>query len=75
MSVGNFPEVLSQRILVGIVLVGRLGVCCPGRVLQGLRVDVRRGQVQLALLQGPVRVGLEDAANSYTMTEVACSFC
>ena len=26
MSVGDFPEVLSQRILVGIILVGRLGV-------------------------------------------------
>ena len=26
MSIGNFPEVLSQAILVGIILVGRLGV-------------------------------------------------
>ena len=26
MSIGNFPEFLSQQILVGIVLVGRLGV-------------------------------------------------
>ena len=26
MSVGNFPEMLSQRILAGITLVGRLGV-------------------------------------------------
>ena len=26
MSIGNFPEVLSQRILAGIALVGRLGV-------------------------------------------------
>ena len=26
MSIGNFPEILSQRILVGIILVGRLGV-------------------------------------------------
>ena len=25
--VGNFPESLSQGILVGIILVGRLGVC------------------------------------------------
>ena len=25
-SIGNFPEVLSQQILVGIILVGRLGV-------------------------------------------------
>ena len=24
---GNFPEILSQAILVGIILVGRLGVC------------------------------------------------
>ena len=27
MSVVNFPEDLSQQILVGIILVGRLGVC------------------------------------------------
>ena len=26
MSIGNFPEMLSRRILVGIILVGRLGV-------------------------------------------------
>ena len=26
MSIGNFPESLSQAILVGIILVGRLGV-------------------------------------------------
>ena len=26
MSTGNFPETLSQRILVGIILVGRSGV-------------------------------------------------
>ena len=26
MSMGNFPESLSQGILVGIILVGRLGV-------------------------------------------------
>ena len=30
MSKGNSPEVLSRRILVGIVLVGRLGVHRPG---------------------------------------------
>ena len=24
---GEFPEILSQRILVGVILVGRLGVC------------------------------------------------
>ena len=26
MSIGDFPESLSQQILVGIMLVGRLGV-------------------------------------------------
>ena len=26
LSKGDFPEMLSQRILVGIILVGRLGV-------------------------------------------------
>ena len=29
MSIGNFPESLSQAILVGIILVGRLCVCFP----------------------------------------------
>ena len=27
MSIGDFPESLSQAILVGIMLVGRLGAC------------------------------------------------
>ena len=27
MSTGDFPEILSQQILVEIILVGRLGVC------------------------------------------------
>ena len=32
MSIGNLPGMLSQRILVGIIVVGRLGVCGgPGR--------------------------------------------
>ena len=26
MPIGDFPESLSQRVLVGIILVGRLGV-------------------------------------------------
>ena len=26
MSIGNFPEILSQAILAGVILVGRLGV-------------------------------------------------
>ena len=31
MSIGKFLEMLSQGILVGIILVGRLGVSCPCR--------------------------------------------
>ena len=31
MSMGNFPEVLSQQILAGRILVGRLGVQLPPR--------------------------------------------
>ena len=31
MSIGNFPEILSQAILVGIILVGRLGAPAPAR--------------------------------------------
>ena len=29
MSIGNFLEIMSQAILVGIILVGRLGACLP----------------------------------------------
>ena len=32
MSIGNIPEVLSQRILAGIILVGRLGVSSASMV-------------------------------------------
>ena len=28
MPIGDCPETLSQQILVGIILAGRLGVCC-----------------------------------------------
>ena len=40
-SIGNFPEMLSQAILVGIILVGRLGVpseCQEKAVKQGRAV-------------------------------------
>ena len=52
MSIGDFPEGLSQAILVGIMLVGRLGVlrtgCCPA-----LSLPVAPGDVRLrAVLQG-----------------------
>ena len=33
MSIGNFPESLSQAILVGIFLVGRLGVVASSNFL------------------------------------------
>ena len=29
-AVGNFPEMLSQGILAGVIFVGRLGVHGPG---------------------------------------------
>ena len=35
MSMGNSPEVLSQRILVGIILVGRLGIADAQRRGEG----------------------------------------
>ena len=47
MPIGNFPEVLSQRILVGIILVGRLGVLDrglrprPGVPLRALTAEAR----------------------------------
>ena len=33
MSIGDFPESLSQAILVGIILVGRLGEMCTRKVM------------------------------------------
>ena len=45
MSIGNFPAILSQRILVGIILVGRLGVCGNGLYWPGPHVgSVRTAQ-------------------------------
>ena len=47
-SIGSFPESLSQRILVGIISVGRLGVWCdlwPGPA-RGARVG-RTGQIHI----------------------------
>ena len=38
MSIGNFPESLSQAILVGIILVGRLGVWVINDVSLRLRL-------------------------------------
>ena len=32
MPIGDFPEMLSQRILAGIILVGRFGVSGVGRL-------------------------------------------
>ena len=32
--IGNFPESLAQAILVGVMLVGRLGVCCSVPVFE-----------------------------------------
>ena len=45
MSIGDFPEILSQAILVGIILVGRLGVV---RMLQEseLRKSFRVHQIR-----------------------------
>ena len=34
MSIGNFPEMLSQAMLVGVMLVGRLAI--PGLARWGL---------------------------------------
>ena len=46
MSLGHFPEMLSQRILAGILLVGRLGVSQAkpprARMLAGLKSASRR---------------------------------
>ena len=38
MSIGDFPEISGQQILVGIILVGRLGV----RGLRALVADLAR---------------------------------
>ena len=39
MPMGNFPESLSQAILAGIMLVGRLGVLAVD-VLRGLHISI-----------------------------------
>ena len=38
MSIGDFPEMWSQRVFVGTVLVGRLGVC-PGIAIPKVRIQ------------------------------------
>ena len=40
MSIGNFQEVLGQRILVGIILVGRLGVQPPQLLLISIYLSI-----------------------------------
>ena len=41
MSMGDFPESLNQAILVGIMIVGRLGVACDD--LEGTKGVPRTG--------------------------------
>ena len=54
MSIEDFPEVLSQRILLGIILVGRLGV---GSHMRARRPDgeASRGMRQARGREYPVR--------------------
>ena len=40
MSAGHFPESLSQAILVGIILVGKLGVGVLSGAVEGKVADV-----------------------------------
>ena len=42
MSIGNSPEILSQRTLVGVLLEGRLGVCPPPLRPSSLQKYARR---------------------------------
>ena len=51
---GDFPESLSQEILVGIMLVGRLGVPC----LSGWRVQLSGGLSRLLPLRFDDMFGL-----------------
>ena len=60
MSIGTFPERLSQRILVGIILVGRLGVLdCPAKKIE----LIPRGEegCTIALHEVAAGVGSPDA--------------
>ena len=60
MSIGSIPDLLSQRILVGRILVGRLGVI-PGR--EGRKASsVRRPET--GARQSPAARGL---FKTYTM--------
>ena len=46
MSTGYFPQLLSQEILVGIIIVGRLGVGGADRAEGGGALSVRPGEPQ-----------------------------
>ena len=54
MSIGDFPEKLSQAVLVGIMLVGRLGVLCPAvrcdMVLTKTTVQIQQERMQHLIL-------------------------
>ena len=51
MSIGNFPDNLSQAILVGIILVGRLGVKPKARTELALELAAHLLLVPLRLLR------------------------
>ena len=48
MSRGNSPEILSQRILAGIISVGRLGAA-----KRAPRGDLKAGRIERSLKIGP----------------------
>ena len=51
-SMGNFPEILRQRISAGMILVGRLGVSKPGLAFGSRQVPTAAGRTR------PLRLGV-----------------
>ena len=54
MSIGIFPDILSQGILVGIILVGRLGITAEEKTRRS-QVRLRRVLPQSTILPVEVR--------------------
>ena len=69
MSIGDFPESLSQAMLVGITLVGRLGVSgtpCSSEVRHGVISGVSRERYEENGIGGEVRHGVTSGVSCET---------
>ena len=69
MSTGDFPENLSQRMLFGIILVGRLGVLLPRRPDQQGNPHIRESSIL-----APVSLGMRAAGLLCLKLQIAAAF-